>query len=397
MSYHSNVELLSKFEALRVANPKFVKKTEIGQSVAGNPILMYSIGNPFAKSNMVNVCHGDEHIGSECQLMFAQWLLDSIETLADEMLFKNCWRLIPMLNVDNYGTGTGGSRKNRNRVDLNRNFVKSWRTDCVAGRDCPPSLNIQDFVIAENGVDQKGAKWGLWHNKDFVELREGITVRVTKGNKPPGATAFTYTVTEVLSPCKIINLEGGALGDWNTFVEEIHNCQGDCIGTTKDAAGAITRYGKCYKKGCVGGSWSDFPEDYNYRGSSPGSEPETKALKALFESIKPRHFLDIHAGDGVYFARGSSRAGLTAETTAKHLAVATKIRDIQAEMGITTLPYYQLGILGSATDDAFAYGGAVAYLTELNKTLKPAYSVVLTSIYKYFFSMMKGFHLMNQE
>jgi len=95
----------------------------VGKTVLGNDILMFKIGNLEGGRVLFDgALHGTEAMGSELLYSYAEWLLESNDAVANDILRTTCTLLIPVVNADkeNY------ARKNANGVDLNRNFATSW-------------------------------------------------------------------------------------------------------------------------------------------------------------------------------------------------------------------------------------------------------------------------------
>lgn len=62
---------------------------------------MFRIGNPNGGRVLFDgAMHGNEAAGSELLYSLAVWLLDSNDSLANEILVRTCTLLIPVVNVD---------------------------------------------------------------------------------------------------------------------------------------------------------------------------------------------------------------------------------------------------------------------------------------------------------
>lgn len=288
--YHTRDELISAFLNLEVQYPDKISHQIVGKTTEGRDIYLFKIGNPNGGRVLFSATHGNELLGPEIYLRYAQWLLENREPGAsDRILSNNLTLIVPHMNLDRYkSTRTNqGSRKNSNSVDLNRNFAATWRADCIS----------------------------------------------------------------ICESCCSSNAECG-----DTY---------QCIGMKTG------RQGNCYKSGCDC-FWSPFPEDYNYRGTAPESEQETKVMRQLHEEWQPSFFLDYHIWKD-FFAKPSSRArrkaeakgvGTYDELTAKHDEVAQKITDLAAARGVKVYSYTTLGVCGSHIDEALVSGSAISYLIE---------------------------------
>jgi hypothetical protein len=130
--YRSKEKLILDFDALMRDNTDEMSKISAGTTVMGNPIWMYKIGNPNSDGVILidGGMHGSEYGGGDCLYLFANWLLNSQESTAMNLLKTRQFWLIPLLNYDFYnsmGDESNNGRYNANGVDLNRNFEVGWR------------------------------------------------------------------------------------------------------------------------------------------------------------------------------------------------------------------------------------------------------------------------------
>jgi len=134
VSYRTRDQLLSDFYNLETIYPNLISHESIGKSTGGRDIPLFKIGNPSGGRVMfVGGTHGGEAVGPEVHNKYAHWLLERKEpAICDRILARNYTLIVPIFNVDNYPV----TRKNANGVDLNRNFSKSWRTDCTILGNC---------------------------------------------------------------------------------------------------------------------------------------------------------------------------------------------------------------------------------------------------------------------
>jgi len=132
-NYRSREETLEMYKNLfdRYNNATY---EVIGQSLEGRDIWLFKVGNNTVNSGKVMIdgsTHGMEDSGTEICFLFAEWLLESNDSLALDILQNNLLLLIPILNMDNYGQARQNKRRNyllEERlievpfgVDLNRN------------------------------------------------------------------------------------------------------------------------------------------------------------------------------------------------------------------------------------------------------------------------------------
>lgn len=160
MGYHANLEAVIKdFLDLEAKYPAKVSHETIGKSWEGRDIYLFKIGNPYGSRIMfIGTTHGGEWVGTEVYCLFAHWLLENHEPgISDKILQRNYILIVPSLNVDGYDRKTRNNRNPNGTVNLNRNFPKSWRTDCPilgtpdpeTGR-CPPGqVRIGNYCYYE--------------------------------------------------------------------------------------------------------------------------------------------------------------------------------------------------------------------------------------------------------
>jgi len=121
--YRNYDPLITAFKDLAGSHPQLMSYGVVGKSVLGRDILMFRIGNPNGGRVLFDgAMHGNEAAGSELLYSLAVWLLDSNDSLANEILVRTCTLLIPVVNVDKENI----QRKNADGVDLNRNFATGW-------------------------------------------------------------------------------------------------------------------------------------------------------------------------------------------------------------------------------------------------------------------------------
>lgn len=102
----------------------------IGKTFLGNDLWVFRIGKSTAKILLDATIHGHEMPSSHTLYFLANWLLESGDSDAQNVLNRLQVLLVPLLNYDN--ARFGGPRKNANGVDLNRNFARGW---CAGSSD----------------------------------------------------------------------------------------------------------------------------------------------------------------------------------------------------------------------------------------------------------------------
>jgi Zinc carboxypeptidase/Dockerin type I domain len=121
--YRNYDPLIAAFKDLVTLHPQLMSYEVVGKSVLGRDILMFKIGNPNGGRILFDgALHGNEAAGSELLYSLAVWLLESNDSLANDILARTYTLMIPIVNADEENI----VRKNANGVDLNRNFATDW-------------------------------------------------------------------------------------------------------------------------------------------------------------------------------------------------------------------------------------------------------------------------------
>ena len=124
-----------------------------------------------------------------------------------------------------------------------------------------------------------------------------------------------------------------------------------------------------YSVGWGGADSSDDTASPNYRGTDPFSEPETQALRTLFEREPIAAHVDFHSFSQVIVYPWSHRRDQPADRDA-FAAIAERMRDaISAAHGVRYKvragSELQIGAGGTAGDWSYAEHGALSFLVEL--------------------------------
>lgn len=125
--YHNYAELTQFLQDLTSTYPNLTRLISLGQSVQGRELWAIHISdNPNIEEDepefkYISTIHGDEPVGTELCLFFAEYLLQNystntrIKNVVDEV---SIW-IVPLMNPDGREMVT---RRNANSVDLNRSF-----------------------------------------------------------------------------------------------------------------------------------------------------------------------------------------------------------------------------------------------------------------------------------
>jgi hypothetical protein len=100
--------------------------TSIGKTAKDSDIWLFTTGNPDGEEILWDgELHGNEDKGSELLFLIAQWLLESNDPLANQILETTYIMFIPVVN-DMDARGNGNTKTSTYGVDLNRNFATGW-------------------------------------------------------------------------------------------------------------------------------------------------------------------------------------------------------------------------------------------------------------------------------
>jgi uncharacterized membrane protein len=120
------------------------------------------------------------------------------------------------------------------------------------------------------------------------------------------------------------------------------------------------------------GGGSDPTSDY-YRGPSPLSEPESQSLARVFQTRKPRFYVNIHDGGGEIIYPS------TYTDSAYRASVFDKINSLSSQRGVATYSSMVVGGEGYAIADAAKAGARLSFMLELGNGTRTL-SEVSTSV-----------------
>ncbi|RKS77011.1 zinc carboxypeptidase [Actinomadura pelletieri DSM 43383] len=151
-SYHTHAETMAELDRVVAAYPQIAKKFSIGRTYEGRDIVGVKISDNVATDEdepevfyQANI-HARERITNEQALYFIDVLTKEYATTAriTKLVNEREFWIIPILNVDGQiydmtsDTQAGRMwRKNRQGVDLNRNYPYKW--GCCGGSSGTPS------------------------------------------------------------------------------------------------------------------------------------------------------------------------------------------------------------------------------------------------------------------
>jgi len=113
-------------------------------------------------------------------------------------------------------------------------------------------------------------------------------------------------------------------------------------------------YGVDLNRNFVKGRNNASCDSLHYPGPSGASEKETKAIRSVFQTYKPKFYVNVHYGGGptLYYYTGTP-SNYTLSTS-----ILTRINQLSSQTGVTPYPTGQVGASGQAVGDASDYASA---------------------------------------
>lgn len=115
----------------------------------------------------------------------------------------------------------------------------------------------------------------------------------------------------------------------------------------------------------------------NYHGPSPLSEPESQTMVKVFETFKPKFYVNLHSGGGAYYL------GSTYGNKSYYASIVNNINSMSKARGVTPYPYYWTDGAGFAISDA-ARMGITSFLLELTVNSTIPLSTIKTTVLQRF-------------
>lgn len=301
--YHPKDTLIQMFKTLCDSHPNLATYVSIGKSFQGRDIWLFRIGNPNGgRVGFDGSLHGWEDLGSECEFLYAQWLLESGEAEALRVLNNNWTLIIPIINMDSTERCNADTVNCNIGVDLNRNWKEGW-----TARTCANSQSAQNYpgvtfqtepeVLAvlsyfntykpksHLNIHHGGGPWLGYYNLENATLAKSIDARIRQLTpaQPPDTPA---EIRSIVCPYEL---------------------------RTTGAGG--TMYGDCHNAGVM--AWileacGDVPSTdsgaaYMHRYPTinaiqtlffPGLRAIFLAMSEAFEVVKPKKYAFSHWQDG---------------------------------------------------------------------------------------------------
>ena len=121
--------------------------------------------------------------------------------------------------------------------------------------------------------------------------------------------------------------------------------------TTRDNANlTIGRYGVDLNRNFFNGWAKGNKYNDTYPGPNPGSEPETRVLRSLFERFKPTFYTNLHVGTGpvILYYRESNSTIVN--------QVFSNMTSLSSDLNVSSYPTHAIGSDGYAIGDAYDLG-----------------------------------------
>lgn len=266
--YGRLTDIYAQYESWRAANPRYMKRQQIGTSHQGRPIYAYFIWNPLSnirpgtgtqtprpKTILINgVQHAREWIAGSTPMHMTNEILTNIRrnTPVGRLMNKFQLVVIPIVNPDGYEyswTNDRYWRKNRRNngngtwgVDPNRNWAKGWGGEGSSGQTSsdvyrgpsafsePETASIRDFTRTLNRTNQIVGQIDFHSFGQYILWPWGDTT-----NRPPTDSTLNAIATAMRSAMvsgggrsytigqtsRTLYLAAGNMPDW--FYQEYGN------------------------------------------------------------------------------------------------------------------------------------------------------------------------------
>jgi hypothetical protein len=230
--YHNNDQIQAQFVTWQSQYPSLFSYQSIGQSVQGRNLWVCRLATSSSDSGRIQVkyiaaIHGDENVGTENCLRFAEELLTTYQTDSVMGVLMNNYAiyLLPLMNPDGNAAGT---RENADGVDMNRAFPDRIddSVNTTAGRE-PEIAAVMNWTAAHNFIMSANFHGGtMVVNYPFDGSYSGQSVNTptpedtwfryvseqySVTNTPMYTGPFTHGIT---NGCAWYNINGG-MQDWN--------------------------------------------------------------------------------------------------------------------------------------------------------------------------------------
>ncbi|HEY3296346.1 MAG TPA: M14 family zinc carboxypeptidase [bacterium] len=234
--YHNNDQIQAQFDAWQTQYPTLFSYESIGTSAGGRSLWVCKLSNGIDNDSgkievkYIAAIHGDESVGTENCLRFAEELLTTYQTDSALGVLMNNYDiyLLPLMNPDG-NAASPQTRGNGHGVDMNRAFPDRIddSTNSTVGRE-PEIAAVMNWTAQHNFILSAnfhggavvtnypfdGSYSGQSVNTPTTEdaLLRYISLRYSQYNTPMyNSTEFAQGIT---NGCAWYNINGG-MQDWN--------------------------------------------------------------------------------------------------------------------------------------------------------------------------------------
>ena len=151
-TYRTGSEILADYNNLESNYPNLIDHVKVGETVNGQNLNLYRIGNPYGARVYVDAAiHGMELVTAEALYYSIESIVSASNGELQDILQENYLLILPIVNLDTYGQPYPTGRYNINGVDLNRQFNYNWIPTNTSGPHplSEPESQAVDYVFCE--------------------------------------------------------------------------------------------------------------------------------------------------------------------------------------------------------------------------------------------------------
>ena len=151
-TYKTGTEITQDYNNLESIYPNLIDHVKVGETVNGQNLNLYRIGNPYGARIYVDAAiHGQEIVTAEALYYAIEEIVSASSGELYEILQENYLLILPIINLDNYGLPYPTGRYNINGVDLNRQFNYNWVPTETSGPHplSEPEAQAVDYIFYE--------------------------------------------------------------------------------------------------------------------------------------------------------------------------------------------------------------------------------------------------------
>lgn len=357
MTYRTHAEINQMYQNLCDAYPEWCDYLSVGKTYLNNDIMMFRIGDPSGGRILYDsAIHGWEDVGAEIGFLFLKWLLESGEQKANTILNSCYWLFIPVVNYDSLGRtnmhivcNPAYCQNGEFGVDLNRNFVRNWKSSSCRTDTNPDNIN---FCINPFGQLNQILCGDPTYGKNVTHQYQCVNGSWQDLGVGGDCCDPSANCTSPTGLCGQIICGNSQYGQNITHAYQCRSGTWTDLGISE----------KCQCESSGGNWWNDhcctgYPN--NYHGDFAGSEPETQVMRSVFQNYRPKFYVNTHYGGGPWFGHYSAIPQSTIDP------LKNRIIALASEMGVGCIwPWSSTGGNGVAVGDAYDFG-AISFLWEM--------------------------------